>query len=383
MGLKRKTTSKNPPILSHEFVIQNHADIFSCVAMVFIIGLMVQATSPLAYMFIGLSHNASAEVGPDAKPLDNGPILYTYGWKDACVVFFYFLIIIILHAIWQEYILDKVTRKLHLSKLKHNKFNESGQLAVFYLLSFLWGLDIIVKENLIFNISSLWEGYPHSRMGFSTKFFFLSQIAYWLHCYPELYFQKTKREEMGKRIRYATAGLVFSAAAYFLNFNRVGICLLMLHHLSEGFFHVARLIDFCDKEEKGSKVGYLVSNVVFVLARLGSFILSFLTFWYGLALSDNQVLDLGSGNFNIPPVRLGALVSVGIVQGYLMFHFITDQLKQFREWRPTIVKKAPAKKASKPKKKDEKRGGTDDDNELPEVDQNTKKNLRSRAVKTK
>jgi len=38
----RKSSSKNPPILSHEFVIQNHADIVSCVAMVFVIGLMVQ-----------------------------------------------------------------------------------------------------------------------------------------------------------------------------------------------------------------------------------------------------------------------------------------------------------------------------------------------------
>lgn len=40
-GLGRKS-SKNPPILSHEFVIQNHADIVSCVAMIFVIGLMLQ-----------------------------------------------------------------------------------------------------------------------------------------------------------------------------------------------------------------------------------------------------------------------------------------------------------------------------------------------------
>ena len=34
--------NKNPPIFSHEFVIQNHADIVSCLAMVFVIGLMIQ-----------------------------------------------------------------------------------------------------------------------------------------------------------------------------------------------------------------------------------------------------------------------------------------------------------------------------------------------------
>lgn len=40
----RKNSNKNPPILSHEFIIQNHADIVSCVAMVFVIGLMVQVS---------------------------------------------------------------------------------------------------------------------------------------------------------------------------------------------------------------------------------------------------------------------------------------------------------------------------------------------------
>jgi hypothetical protein len=39
-----KKDKKNPPILSHEFVIQNHADIVSCVAMVFVVGLMMQVS---------------------------------------------------------------------------------------------------------------------------------------------------------------------------------------------------------------------------------------------------------------------------------------------------------------------------------------------------
>lgn len=42
MAIKGRKANKNPPILSHEFVIQNHADIVSCVAMVFVLGLMFQ-----------------------------------------------------------------------------------------------------------------------------------------------------------------------------------------------------------------------------------------------------------------------------------------------------------------------------------------------------
>ena len=100
----------------------------------------------------------------------------------------------------QEYMLDKVNRKLHLSKIKHTKFNESGQLLTFYLVSVVWGADILLRENLL-AVPLLWEGYPHVYMTFIFKFFFVVQIAYWLHVYPELYFQKVKREDMAPRIQ--------------------------------------------------------------------------------------------------------------------------------------------------------------------------------------
>lgn len=47
MGVKPaigRKSNKNPPFFSHEFVIQNHADIVSCVVMVFLVGLMVQVS---------------------------------------------------------------------------------------------------------------------------------------------------------------------------------------------------------------------------------------------------------------------------------------------------------------------------------------------------
>lgn len=44
-GIGRKSSTKNPPILSHEFVIQNHADIVSCFALLFVVGLMLQVSA--------------------------------------------------------------------------------------------------------------------------------------------------------------------------------------------------------------------------------------------------------------------------------------------------------------------------------------------------
>jgi translocating chain-associated membrane protein 1 len=39
---KRPGNNKVVPYLSHEFVIQNHGDIVTCLCMVFVVGLMFQ-----------------------------------------------------------------------------------------------------------------------------------------------------------------------------------------------------------------------------------------------------------------------------------------------------------------------------------------------------
>merc|ERR1711981_681250 len=385
MVTKGKKT-KNPPILSHEFIIQNHADIVACVAMGFVVGLMFQVSSPLASVFIALHHNVSAPV--EIQPgVFQDFTFYTAGVKDVSAVFFYLLISIVMHAIIQEYLLDKVNKKLHLSKIKHAKFNESGQLLAFYIVSLFWGGDIILRENLL-NVSALWDGYPHNNMTFLFKFFFIIQISYWLHIFPELYFQKTKKEDMPPKIQYATLYLIFITASYMFRFTRLSLVLLVVHYLAELVFHTCRILAYAEKTNISSKL-YKLGDLLFVLARLSSVILTVLTFWYGLAQApmEQQVVDLATGNFNTGLFRLNALVAVCLLQAWLMWNFIMFQVKRMREAKSFAVSNAAnaAKarkseqeraKARKAKKEQEEERDTD----LPEVDQDTKKSLRQRVA---
>lgn len=44
-------------------------------------------------------------------------------------------------------------------------------------------------------LAALWTGYPeqHSIMPWGLKLFYILQIAYWVHVFPELYFTKVKK----------------------------------------------------------------------------------------------------------------------------------------------------------------------------------------------
>uniref|UniRef100_A0A1A7Y1I5 TLC domain-containing protein n=1 Tax=Iconisemion striatum TaxID=60296 RepID=A0A1A7Y1I5_9TELE len=244
MGFRKK--NKSPPVLSHEFVIQNHADMVSCLAMIILLGLMFEVTAKFAIMFITVQYNVTQGLDEISEPTN----LYQYGPKDVATVFFYLLIAVILHALIQEYILDKINRRLHLSKTKHSKFNESGQLAAFYLFSFIWGCSILTSEDFATNPTFLWEGYPHTHMVFQVKFFYICQIAYWLHALPELYFQKVRKEDIPRQLYYICLYVVHITGAYVLNLHRLGLVLLVPHYLVELLFHASRLFYFSDENKQ-------------------------------------------------------------------------------------------------------------------------------------
>ncbi|KAG7239669.1 hypothetical protein INR49_028605 [Caranx melampygus] len=306
MAFRRR--NKSYPFFSQEFLIQNHADIVFSFVIFILIGLMFEATAKTAILFIQPQYNVTT-LSPEGEVT-----LYHYGWKDSATILFYFFIAIILHAVVQEYLLDKVNRRLHLSKSKNTKFNESGQL-------------------------------------FQVKFFYLTQLAYWIHALPELYFQKVRKEEISRQLQYICLYLLHISAAYLLNLSRVGLVLLFLQYVSELGFHIARLFYFTDENHQKMFDLWAVS---FVFTRMVTLTLMFLAVGFGLARSENQGLDWEMGNFNTVLIRMTVLLLVCLTQSWLLWKFIRFQLRRWREFRheQAVRKKAAPKQPLRTLKRD-------------------------------
>uniref|UniRef100_A0A673HIX4 Translocating chain-associated membrane protein n=1 Tax=Sinocyclocheilus rhinocerous TaxID=307959 RepID=A0A673HIX4_9TELE len=314
MAFRRR--NKSYPFFSQEFLIQNHADIVFSLVIFILIGLMFETTAKTAILFIQPQYNIST------MSADGEVTLYLYGWKDCATVLFYLCITIILHAVVQEYVLDKVNRRLHLSKSKNTKFNESGQLCVFYLVSSLWSLYVIATEGYLLHPSSLWENYPHRvRLIFLDNFCILK--LFWYHF-------TFKLEEIPRQLQYISLYLLHILAAYLLNLTRVGLVLLFLQYLSEMGFHLSRLFYFID--ENHHKM-FEMWSIGFVLTRMITLTLMFLAVGFGLARSENQTLDLEVGNFNTLSIRLLVLFVVCFTQSWLLWKFFRFQLSRTRELR--------------------------------------------------
>jgi len=207
-------------------------------------------------------------------------------------------------------------------------------------------------------------------MSYLHKFFFIFQISYWLHAFPELYFQKVKRDELFARATQATLYLTFFSAAYFLDLTRIALALSFLHYWVEATFHVSRLLYFADKTPQIVRVLFRVWNIEFVLVRLASITLAVLTFWYGLA-SVSASEQIPSHLLFSPVVRINCLIACSLLQAYLMWNFINFHLKRMREKAAELsLKSGKSKSKSSSVAKTKKQAVFSD---LPEVDQQSMK----------
>uniref|UniRef100_A0A0X3Q1X9 Translocating chain-associated membrane protein n=1 Tax=Schistocephalus solidus TaxID=70667 RepID=A0A0X3Q1X9_SCHSO len=348
--------NKNSSYFSHEFIIENHGDIVSVVAMVFIVGMLFKGTAPAASLFISMQHNESVE--KTSGPPD---LLYTTGRYDFCAIFFYSIVAIILHAVAQEYMLDKITRKLHLPRSSQSKFSESGQLLIFYVASVYWAVYALINEGFLSSLGGLWAEYPHAHLPFWIKLFFIFQISYWLHNYPELYFQKAKKSEIPNRVFYSTLYLVGVTAAYFLNFTKLGIVLLIIHYTTDSFYHFARMMKFYGWS-LGAKIGFSIFNGLYIPSRVICTVLAFLTFYYGLPQYSVPTMSVSEGNFNTWLIRLNCMLFVLFTQAQMVWTFVNYQLSKIRKQKEQqMINSMYTTNADLQKRRDKKKGKREED----------------------
>ncbi|CAD5218702.1 unnamed protein product [Bursaphelenchus okinawaensis] len=348
--LASKTKKPPPPILSHEFIITNHGDIASVILMLVVIGFMFHWSLPFAQFMVIPQHNESVQFTGDTEP----KMYYRSGSKDIGCIVFYTVVWITFHCIIQEYIVDKIQRRLHMSRVRLARFAESCHLGPIAALSCGFAVYNLYELGVHKDFSLLWQGYPeqHRYLTLNFKLFFLLQISYWIHQFPEFYFQKLKKEEMKERTGYSLLFLVFVTAAYFANFIRLASVLLALEYASLSLLHLSRLVYFSGKATNTGRI-FRLWNLLFPVVRLSSMVISVLVLWYGLRSHETPYINFETGNYNTHVIRLNALIFLLLTQVYLFYNFARFHFARWNS-RPTAPEPVPRKKTFKNKKDDKK-----------------------------
>lgn len=91
-------------------------------------------------------------------------------------------------------------------------------------------------------------------------------------------------------------------------------------------------------------VSFFIANSIYAFARVATIVLSSMVFLYGLRKLEYK-FDYATGNFNSPVVQFSAVSIILFFQGYLLYSFISKQIKRAREnVVPVVTKTKPKQK---------------------------------------
>lgn len=145
--------------------------------------------------------------------------------------------------------------------------------------------------------------------------------------------------------------------------------LITLHYLSQAISYAFQLIGVFDRDEKYASLR-LFNSVTFVLVRFSTVVIAILSLYYGVANTDYSNRGLLT------------LVGIFVLQGYMIFDFITEQLRATRERKREAQQKSSHAKKQKNNNKDKPKKKKESD--LPEADQATAPSSPSKKqIKTK
>lgn len=306
---------RGPPIFSHEFIINNHADIASMTILFFVTLLLDDVTEDFASMFVYMQHNVTGEVRSEKFPKGK-PFTYVAGVKDTFITFYYSLAFISVNALIREFILDRISRSVQLCRVKQPIFYESSLCLVFSVISFLIGADVILKENYYSNIKLLWEGYPNHIMSSWHKYFFILQMAYYFHLLPEIYLQKVEQEKQLEMFLRGSIGLFFTSFTYGHGYHRLILIIFTLHYLSEIVNHLFQLIKIFVVFRNYEKYKILrdVNAVLFGVVRFVTLSLTIVCLMF--IVGERELIS-----------AYVTLFSIVIIYAYLIYDFILKRMQ--------------------------------------------------------
>ncbi|KAL7904713.1 longevity assurance proteins LAG1/LAC1 [Trichoderma velutinum] len=201
---------------------------FNLLALLFLSHLMIPRSRVYTRPYFELSH-----YNPDTE-------LYANGRNDIYfITFFVVLFTGLRHAI-MSFILCPLARRCGISKKKDvTRFSEQAWNVIHYSVFWPLGLYIWYTSPYYLNMTELWTGWPSREISGTMKFYFLTQLAFWLQQMLVVHIEKQRKDYWLTIVHhFATISLVVASYAY--HFTRVGNLTLIIMDVVDLIFPLAK-----------------------------------------------------------------------------------------------------------------------------------------------
>nr|CAG8574936.1 10515_t:CDS:2 [Entrophospora candida] len=169
--------------------------------------------------------------------------LYEKGIDDIYFVAFWVLLFTLLRALVMKFILIPISIRGGITKKKRIRFAEQGWSFLYYITFWTLGMYIMYQSPHWFDTSHFWKGYPHVKMSYIFKWYYLVQFAFWVQQIFVLNIEK-RRKDFSEMLAHhmITVSLMFSS--YIFNFTRIGNAVLCIMDFADILLPLAKMLKY-------------------------------------------------------------------------------------------------------------------------------------------
>ncbi|KAJ1928353.1 Sphingosine N-acyltransferase lag1 [Tieghemiomyces parasiticus] len=219
-----------------------------------------QLGSPLAAKFVTLGHRV-----PGSEPP-----MYAKGADDVYFVIFWAIAFTFVRAAAMEFIFRPLGRTWGVTQAsKVQRLCEQGWNSLYYIVSWSFGTYVAYHSDYWMDTSHFWIGYPHLYYSAIFKFYYLSQIGFWMQQIFVLHVEKRRRDYIEMFFHHILTNTLL-IASYYTNFVRIGNAILCTMDFADIFLSVAKVLRYVGLQAL-CDFTFVLFVVAWVITRHGMF----------------------------------------------------------------------------------------------------------------
>ncbi|KKP05808.1 hypothetical protein THAR02_02092 [Trichoderma harzianum] len=166
--------------------------------------------------------------------------LYANGGNDLYFITFFVVLFTGLRHAVMSFVLCPLARRGGISKKKDvARFSEQAWNIIHYSVFWPLGLYIWYTSPYYLNMTELWTGWPSREISGTMKFYFLTQLAFWIQQMLVVHIEK-QRKDYWLTIVHHVATIWLVSASYSYHFTRVGNLTLIIMDVVDLIFPLAK-----------------------------------------------------------------------------------------------------------------------------------------------
>jgi len=171
---------------------------------------------------------------------------YHKGLDDLYFIGFWIVIWLSLREILMKLFFHPLGSSMGLGKSKCQRFSEQGWTLVYCSIFWCMGIKILSAYPhpiLSLNIRQYWQGYPQTSLEGLSKFYYLSQIAFWFQQIIVIQVEK-RRKDYHQMFTHHIVTVFLVCGSYATNFTGIGTAVHTTMDFSDIFLAFAKMLNY-------------------------------------------------------------------------------------------------------------------------------------------